>query len=599
MRVHRGLVASLIIGFEVATACSSPDTTAETPPTPEVDATVAPGEEDAFDARPRHAWGLARFALSDAPSDAEPPGDDADAIPDVSDFHVPGTQPGDLDAAAYLPPTVCAGCHGGATMPSAPHSTWKASLMANAGRDPLFFAQLATASQDVPGVGYFCLRCHVPMSVPTGRAVYGNERALSGIDRDGVSCLFCHSMVDPLGDDASAVAGDREILAALADRPLHYGNAAFVLDPSWLRRGPYADASPPHAAAVSPFVKRSEMCGTCHDVGNVRVTRLADGTYQYVPAGQGTPNADPTAQFPLERTYTEWRLSAFADGGVDAGGLFGGDAGPAVVSTCQDCHMPRVSAQACAFAGTRSDLARHEFAGASAWVLEIIGMQYAADVDLAALAEGKANAIAMIQRAATVSLSVQGASLRARVVNRSGHKIPTGHIEGRRMWVGITFTDAAGTTLMEAGRWDPLTGDLDSATTTVFEMHVGLSPAAARITGLDAGTTTHMALADLVVKDNRIPPLGFDNATYEEAGAGPVGATFANGQNWADTSFAVPPGAKHARATLWYQTVTREYVEALRDGNHTDAWGATLHSLWQSTGKGAPIPAATADLALP
>lgn len=205
----------------------------------------------------------------------------------------------------------------------------------------------------------------------------------------------------------------------------------------------------------------------------------------------------------------------------------------------------------------------------------------------------------MVQRAATLDLASDAATLHARVTNRSGHKIPTGHIEGRRIWLDVVFTDASGTVLAEDGRWDPATGDLDETTTTVFEMAIGLSPQAAAATGLEAGVTMHMSLADLVVKDNRIPPAGFVNAAYEAAGAGAVGATYADGQNWADVGFAIPAGASHAHVTLWYQSVTRRYVEGLRDGNRTDLWGATLYSLWQSSGNGPPIAMATADIALP
>jgi hypothetical protein len=261
--------------------------------------------------------------------------------------------------------------------------------------------------------------------------------------------------------------------------------------------------------------------------------------------------------------------------------------------------MPRVVARGCSFADVRDDLARHEFAGASSWVLRIIAKGATTASDVEALERGEASAIAMVQRSASLTLSASGSAVRVRVVNQSGHKIPTGHIEGRRMWIGAVFTDAADHVLTEHGHWDPATGDLDEGSTTVFEMKVGLSAEAAHATGLDAGVTTHMALADLIVKDNRIPPAGFLNATYEAAGAGAVGATYADGQNWADVDFAIPAGAKHVRATLWYQTVTREYIEALRDGNHTDAWGTKLAQLWDATDKGAPVAVTTADRALP
>ncbi|MGZ5971028.1 MAG: hypothetical protein ACXWP4_25335, partial [Polyangiales bacterium] len=63
--------------------------------------------------------------------------------------------------------------------------------------------------------------------------------------------------------------------------------------------------------------------------------------------------------------------------------------------------------------------------------------------------------------------------------------------------------------------------------------------------------------------------------------------------------FTLPSGTKKAKVTLWYQTVTRHYVEALRDGNKTDDWGKRLYAAWEKTAKGAPIAMASADLTLP
>ncbi len=116
-------------------------------------------------------------------------------------------------------------------------------------------------------------------------------------------------------------------------------------------------------------------------------------------------------------------------------------------------------------------------------------------------------------------------------------------------------------------------------------MHIGLSEYAAGVTGLPPGETTHMGLADAITKDNRIPPRGFDNAAYEAAGAPTVGTEFADGQYWHDTYFAIPEGAARAEVATYYQTVTRHYIEALRDGNLTDHWGQTLYDLWEQTDK--------------
>jgi hypothetical protein len=327
---------------------------------------------------------------------------------------------------------------------------------------------------------------------------------------------------------------------------------------------------------------------------------MPDGSYAYNAFGEPAKNQDPQAQFPLERTYTEWKLSAFASGGVDMGGKFGGD-GATVVSTCQDCHMPRTKAMGCVDGPERPDLAKHEFAGASAWVIDIIGKYAAGDpaVDPAAIEAGKAAAISMLQRSATVDATVQAGKLQVRVTNQSGHKLPTGHIEGRRAWVNVVFYDALGAVIKEHGHYDHAEAELDEASTTVFEMHVGISAAASKVTGLPEGRTTHMALADVVDKDTRIPPRGFDPATYEPVGSGAVGMAFAKGQHWADLSYGIPAGAVKAGVTVYYQTVTRHYIEALRDGNKTDDWGKTLYDLWIASGKNAPTPIASIEKTLP
>ncbi len=525
----------------------------------------------------------------------------ADPVPaTLRDFHLSGTQVGDAHAGSFLPPRACASCHANTGSSSEPYASWKGSLMANAGRDPLFFAQLATANQDVANVGYFCLRCHVPMAVVSGTVETADGSALNDRDRDGVDCHFCHAMVDPRYVEGSSPPRDAEVLAALESVPAFTGNAMFVLDPDGIRRGPRSDALPSHELLVSPYHRSSALCGTCHDVGNVAVSRQDDGSYRYNALDTPPESEDLASHVPLERTYTEWKLSAFAAGGVDMGGRFGGEGG-AVVSTCQDCHMPVRAGYACNIVPPRADLRSHDFAGASSWVLDIIGRYYADDpaVDQDALAVGMAAANDMLGRAASLELAQDtGGVLRARVINESGHKLPTGHIEGRRAWVQVRLRDAGGNLLREYGAYDPLSAELDEDGTIVYEMAVGLSDAAAAATGQAAGRTTHMALADTIVKDTRIPPRGFHNADYAAAGAPAVGRHYADGQYWDDAHFWIPANAASAEVSVLYQTVTRHYIEALRDANHSDHWGQTLHDLWEESGRAAPVTMASATIAL-
>jgi hypothetical protein len=509
----------------------------------------------------------------------------------LRDFHLPGTQVGAVGTDTIWPSTSCTVCHGDYDVDNDHGATWSGSLMGLAGKDPLFYAQMTTANQDVANAGYYCLRCHVPMSFVTGHALQADGSTLDDVDRDGVTCHFCHSMVDPIYRPGISPPQDQAILAALpGGPPAFYGNAMFVLDPTGTRRGPYTDASLAHNTIYSPFHLSGNMCGTCHEVGNVAVTRQPDGTYRYNAIDEPTPVQDPAHQFPLERTFSEWRLSAFANGGVDMGGRFGGE-GAGVVSTCQDCHMPRTTAQGCFFGPTRPGMKRHEFAGAAAQVLDLIAAFTADDwtVDQAAIARGRAASVSMLQRAASLAVWADGGLARVRITNESGHKLPTGHIEGRRVWVNVRFLDGAGSPVGERGRYDLDTATLEEHTTTVYEMHVGLSEFAAAMTGLQPGPTGRMALADTIVKDSRIPPRGFTNAAFEAAGAPVVEHHYADGQYWDDLAFPIPRGTARIVATAYYQNTPRQYIEMLRDNNHTDQWGQVLHNLWVQTGRGAPI----------
>jgi hypothetical protein len=506
------------------------------------------------------------------------------------DFHLSGTQVGDLAQGTLWNSDNCRNCHGDIDDTTDPFGTWSGSLMAQAGRDPLFFAQMTNANQDVGNIGYFCLRCHVPMSFVTEHAYQPDGSTLDSLDKDGITCHFCHSMVDPIYKPGISPIEDQAILAAMPEVPQHYGNSMFVLDPNGVRRGPLQISQPFHETIYSPFHLSGDMCGTCHDVGNVATTKQPDGTYQYNTIDLRTPSEDPHTQFPLERTYTEWKLSAFANGGVEMGGLFNGT-GPTLIQNCQDCHMPKTTGQACVLGPTRPDLPKHEFAGASAQVMDIIAAYTAGDpaVEPAALARGRAASVSMLERAAALEIQQVAGTLKVRVVNQSGHKLPTGHIEGRRVWINAKFFDAGDALVREYGHYDSSEAELDEPSTRIYEMRVGLSAAAAALTGYPAGETGHMSLADTIVKDNRIPPRGFQIATYAAGGAPVVGAPYADGQHWDDAHFTIPVGTVRAEVAVYYQCTPRHYIDMLRDGNVTDNWGQTLHTLWTQTGKGAPI----------
>lgn len=491
----------------------------------------------------------------------------------------------------------------GMVQPATPiYQQWAGSMMAQSARDPLFWACLAIANQDAAFAGDLCIRCHTPGAWISGRSTPTDGSALISGDRDGVSCSVCHRMVDPVFTPGSSPSIDARILANIAELPVRPGAGAYVLDPQDIRRGPFADVQPPHPWAYAGFHRDSALCGTCHDVSNPMYVRQPDGTYQLDLLSMEHPTRDPYDMFPIERTYSEWLRSDFAALGVDMGGRFGGN--KRVVSTCQDCHMPDTSAAACSFPNAvfRGDQPAHDFAGGNAWVQDMIvnlypPVQFPGDnVNVQFLQEGKARAVSMLQRALTLQVAQQGNYLRVRVINETGHKLPSGYPEGRRMWVNLRFFNETWNLLREHGYYDEVAADLSTDDTKVYETHLGIDAAVSALTGIAEGPGFHFAINNVIYKDNRIPPRGFTNAAFAEIQASPVGASYADGQYWDDTRFRLVRGSTSAEARVFYQTASKEYVTFLRDENRTNQAGEILYQQWQMTGMSPPVEMALASV---
>ena len=511
------------------------------------------------------------------------------------DFQQPGTQPlsGTLPIQASF---ICAGCHGNYDEAVSPHSLWASSMMAQAGRDPIFFAALAIANQDATDAGDLCLRCHAPGGWLAGRAVPADGSNLDpGLDDfDGVTCHFCHRMVDPIASPNNPPE-DTAILAALTIPPDDdFHSAQYVVDPNDLRRGPF-DLGPNffiHTFAESEFHRDSQMCGTCHDVSNPAFERNSNGDYVLTPVNQPHPDNDYDNIFPLERTYSEWLLSVYGTTAIDSLGRFGGN--QPEVQSCQDCHMPTVEASACSpgLGEVRFDMPKHYFNGANSWVLRAIDSifpRFETGLTNQRIDDAEARTQEILAASADVEAYTTGNDLTVRVTNMCGHKLPTGYAEGRRMWLEIQFQDAAGNLIFEHGNYNPTTAELDTASTKVYEIKHGLDNYMAMQTGIPAGPSFHFALNNTITKDNRIPPRGYDSLAFDAVGAPVIGANFMEQQHWDETTFPMPAGATQARVRLLHQTTTKEYIEFLRDENTTNSAGQDAWNLWDQFGRSAPV----------
>ncbi|MGD2113585.1 MAG: Ig-like domain-containing protein [Acidobacteriota bacterium] len=161
--------------------------------------------------------------------------------------------------------------------------------------------------------------------------------------------------------------------------PLSWNDYTAMLDPYvsdvfninfYYQQGDFAGKHPGYYSAI---YDRAEMCGTCHDVTN------------------GFTIANPLGYwaggFPIERTYTEWRNSRYADRPSNP------NFDPSFKRDCQTCHMQQtfgnpgtaqtlydggapvapLTSQTCSKGPVRPVFYTHHFIGGNAYITRLLG----------------------------------------------------------------------------------------------------------------------------------------------------------------------------------------------------------------------------------
>ncbi|MGD8596287.1 MAG: fibronectin type III domain-containing protein [Anaerolineae bacterium] len=449
----------------------------------------------------------------------------ADIVP--NEIQQPGTQPNEVGNLES--PDRCDNCHGGYNQSVEPAFNWRGSMMANAGRDPIFWATLAIAEQDFDGSGDLCIRCHSAGGWYAGRSTPTDGSALAAGDSDGVDCDTCHKMTNPDGSEhpgvmvAPFIANDEQDPAAG-----YYGSGMLALSGDNAKLGPYSDAEARHQFLQSNFHRDVDFCGSCHDVSNPAVGDLAlnngaqptgdpvlaSGVLGSAVDSKAAFNNLPYQYGVVERTFSEFksgllsqtRVSSYSSlpadlqaGAIEAAFLSAGgdyqDGTPRYFS-CQTCHVRAVTGQGANKNGVpvRSDLPLHDMTGGNYWMPDAILHQNAldtlrlggglSDLQVEALQAGKARAQQQLDLAA--SLSVDGKSLK--VTNLTAHKLISGYPEGRRMWLNIKWYDSNNSLIREDGAYGPIEVVLDGESisvntilnlhdpnTKIYEAHYGMT----------------------------------------------------------------------------------------------------------------------------
>jgi len=370
-----------------------------------------------------------------------------------------------------------------------------------------------------------------------------------------------------------------------------------------------------HPTAKSDFLSSSEFCGSCHELT--------------VPIGTGMPE---------QRTYTEW---AYSDWGRDTSGdgVIGltddslaekvGD------KRCQDCHMPKAKHEYTdetpvalnpdpMFTGffpygkdrnPTGGTVLHKLAGANFGLPEMMKIVYPqVDMEIVGADTGKdvrlfpgmmsdrssmwnrttRNTQLSLREAVSIDISEpQEVSpgvyeVEATVTNNTGHRVPSGYPDGRRMWVSLDVVNPLGTSVFSSGEYDGESATLhDSRATSTTITSPDQAMIYEKVTGADDDkdggyVETPSLLNPVVIFDNRIPPSGFDKVKYESGGVKFISYTeeatktgvipavdmnrFSDNVDHLTYRFSAPEGMQlTAVAKMQYQSQSRPFMEMLKN----------------------------------
>jgi hypothetical protein len=476
----------------------------------------------------------------------------------------------------------CALCHNGLTNAAgdnvAIESDWSTSMMANSTRDPFWRAKVASEMLRNPlyktVLDDKCSRCHAPMANVEAKydgvsvelfadGFLNPENSYYNHAMGGVSCTLCHQIEDnsTLGTEAGFSGGYRIVDLGVSGERKAFGQYANpTINPMLTNSG--------FRPTQSPHISRSKICATCHNLK----TPFVDSSGTLV-------STTPDTEFPEQMVYTEWENSEFATGPT--------------AQSCQDCHMPKTDGVKIAnrprLLTARNDFSRHTMVGANTTMLDIL----ASNKEELAVGGGDYDAAitrtrTMLETAADMevvsqSLTDSELTVRLRINNRSGHKLPTS-FPSRRAYIHFVVRDESDNILFESGKTN-LNGSIVGADgdtdLTRFEPHYEEITQENQvqiyepIMGDTDGNVTYTLLRGAsYLKDNRIPPAGFDKNNVPDdirvAGAAMNDSDFNAGSDI--VTYRVFVGSTNTvrlTAELKYQSLAYGFIKDLFQDNNS------------------------------
>ena len=454
----------------------------------------------------------------------------------------------------------CANCHNSQVSPEgksiALANDWRSTMMANAARDPLWRAKVSVELKENPDftavIEQKCTSCHAPggnfNALHLGQGYSFEKMDSDIIGLDGVQCTVCHQITPA---SMGQFSGHLEI----GENKTIWGP---FTNPFGMPMTNFTGFSPEY----STHIKSSQLCGSCHTLLTQAI--LKDGSLS-------------ETFFVEQSIYHEWLNSEYPEEG----------------KTCQACHIPTINGSVVisnrppGMTG-RDEFGQHHFVGANLFMNKIFsdyGDELEVNANVTQLDSTKNRMTRMLQNNSLqielVELSRDSQELRVELSlqNMSGHKLPSGY-PSRRMWVELLAVDALGDTLMHSGAPEPnnqFEGDGDgyqshyqliseSSQVQIYEMIMGDE---------DGEMTTKLLRAVYPLKDNRLPPRGFNKQhisydTVKIVGQADSDPDFntrdgaqGSGSDQVIYEIGVKPesGAVQVRAKVYYQTISNKWLQ--------------------------------------
>ncbi|MBX7082201.1 MAG: cytochrome c family protein [Nannocystaceae bacterium] len=535
--------------------------------------------------------------------------------------------PREINDGNFATASVCASCHANADGASAmrtaageavgAYDLWQGTMMANAARDPVWWAavraEVAATPSAAAAIEAKCTRCHAPMAairtdlwddVGLSLAALADDGDRGQLGLDGVACAACHQIgTGDLGTAASE-SGHPEITT---NGTIYGPHAAPFAMPMMHFTG--------FTPVEAPHMDTSAVCSSCHTLDT---DALDEG---------GAPTG---AHYAEQSTYLEWRNSQYTTEGDDVA---------AAARSCQSCHMASYDADGNAIVtriarnpnggdfgmiSARSPYHQHAFVGGNAWVPALL-RDFADELRPRGTAAGFDAAIAWVvdQLAhGTARVTIDGATrqgdvLRIPVVvrNDAGHKFPSGY-PARRAWLRVVVRDAEDAVVFRSGASDAQGRLLDQAGAVLpFEqLGGGFEPHHRVIDDGDAvqiyevimadgagDPTFRLLRADHDAKDNRLLPAGWrsDGEALDRIAPvlGVADDDFVGGADTVRYDVAAPAahGPYAVEVTLMYQPLSARHLAELlaHDAEEIRALEGMLAALDRS---GLEVASATATL---